>query len=129
MIRTIRAALGRALLAVIVLVSLTVQAATPTLVRDLNSTIVSASSWPSPLGALNGKMLFGATDGTSAGVWVTDGTAAGTLLLARLADKPGSYGYPHQFAVVGNRAYFLANDGTHGQELWGQTALPPAPLW
>ena len=84
MTRTIRAALGCALLAAILLGSLAARAATRAVVRDVNSTVIAMSSYPAPLAVLNGKMLFGATDETGPGLWMTDGAPAGTQLLKRL---------------------------------------------
>jgi ELWxxDGT repeat protein len=124
MLRTLLAALARASFPAILVGSLTAHAAVPALVRDVNATVVQASSNPSPLTVLNGKMLFGASDGTGPGLWITDGSSAGTQLLERFADKPGSYGYADQFATVGNRVYFSANDGTRGAELWVTDGTP-----
>lgn len=71
----------------------------------------------------NNKVVFTAT--TSAlgeELYVTDGTAAGTTLLMDI--NPGSAnmltwtdGFT-QFHSDGQRAYFFANDGIHGAELW-----------
>ena len=91
----------------------------PQLVRNINTTVVPASSYPQYLGVLGGKMLFGASDGTGAGLWATDGTASGTVLLRRVTVFaqlvfPGSPNY----VAMGNRGYFVANDGTTGVQLW-----------
>jgi ELWxxDGT repeat protein len=80
-----------------------------------------------PLG--NGKAVFQATDGTHGAqphgdeLWVTDGTAAGTMLVKDI--YPGAVGSypggvnPGGMAALGNgKAVFQANDGTHGTELW-----------
>lgn len=52
-------------------------------------------------------------------VWVSDGTAEGTELLADVRRGPkGSH--PHNFQAVESRGlvFFLADDGRHGFELW-----------
>ena len=50
-------------------------------------------------------------------VWVTDGTPAGTQLLADI--WPGSEGSdPHAFEICPQRLCFDADDGVHGIELW-----------
>lgn len=56
---------------------------------------------------------------SSAGVepWVTDGSAAGTLLLKNIAEEPGSSGI-ECLVRFGDRAAFIADDGVHGRELW-----------
>ncbi|WP_129626607.1 ELWxxDGT repeat protein [Candidatus Oscillochloris fontis] len=65
---------------------------------------------------LNGLLLFSAQ--TSAferdALWRSDGTTEGTyplLPVNQVAD-------PVQLTVVGNRVFFVADDGIHGQELW-----------
>jgi ELWxxDGT repeat protein len=51
-------------------------------------------------------------------LWKTDGTAEGTTLVKDI--NPGGAGnsFPDQFAEMGGRLYFAADDGTHGVELW-----------
>jgi ELWxxDGT repeat protein/VCBS repeat-containing protein len=47
-------------------------------------------------------------------LWKTDGTDAGTVMVV-----PGQWGNtPHDFHVIGNTAYFVANDGATGLEVW-----------
>src|SRR5205807_241651 len=53
-------------------------------------------------------LLFGG----SGGLFVTDGTSAGTHLLKNIAPDFSSS------VVIGDTAFFLANDGTNGTELW-----------
>jgi len=50
-------------------------------------------------------------------LWVSDGTAAGTL---KLLDGPGKFegGPIRSLARLGNRLIFAASDSGHGQELW-----------
>ena len=80
----------------------------------------------------NGKVLFEAADGTDGReLWITDGTAAGTHLVKDInAVAPTashdafsstvSQSAPDRNApvVLGNYAYFVADDGVHGRELW-----------
>ena len=47
----------------------------------------------------------------------TDGTAAGTVVLHSNLDVSRHTGN-HNWAHIGNTVYFLADDGTHGKELW-----------
>lgn len=60
-----------------------------------------------PFSSLYGNELF-----------VTDGTVAGTGLVADI--NPGSLNSsdPQSFAVIGNTALFRATDAVHGTELW-----------
>ncbi len=74
----------------------------------------------SPAGDL---LLFSGNDGTDLGdgvePWVTDGTPAGTRKVADLCPGPCSSS-PAAMSVrtAGGKAFFFADDGTHGFELW-----------
>ncbi len=90
-------------------------------------------SW---LAEAGGKAYFAASSGGSGTeLWVSDGTAAGTKMLKEINTStqngfdPSSSPYPRssfpqQFTVVGNRVYFVADDGVHGQELWATDGTP-----
>src|SRR5436853_601150 len=65
------------------------------------------------------KILFSATDSTYGyELWVTDGTAGGTVLVKDIfPGTPGSY--PKNITALGNgKAVFSATDGFDGRELW-----------
>jgi ELWxxDGT repeat protein/VCBS repeat-containing protein len=78
----------------------------------------------------NGRMVFSAANtltGTSTTnnreLWVTDGTAAGTSLLADIRTTPTGSGqlgsYPSGFTSLGGgRAVFGAASGSNGREIW-----------
>jgi ELWxxDGT repeat protein len=69
--------------------------------------------------ALDDAVYFSAMDGVHGReLWRSDGTVAGTTLVADLA--PGfASGAPRSSLVAwGGRLYFAADDGVHGQELW-----------
>lgn len=105
--------------ALAVAIPLAVNAATPQLVRNINDAVIPNSSYPHELGALNGKFLF-AAGSNSEGLWSTDGTAAGTVLIKKFGPPPGvvvSSGVP-SFVQLGARGYFVAEDGVTGPELW-----------
>jgi ELWxxDGT repeat protein len=88
------------------------------------------SSIPADLTAVHDILFFTAYDGTHGEeLWISDGTASGTFLVRDI--NPGStdstpkpsnsplYRDPiHRPIAVGNTFYFVANDGTHGFELW-----------
>ncbi len=46
-------------------------------------------------------------------LWRTDATAQGTFQIS-----PPGLSFPHDFVTVGDRAYFIATDAAHGEELW-----------
>jgi len=50
-------------------------------------------------------------------LWKTDGTAAGTQFVRRFAEGPGG-GPDGLTAADGAGLFFIADDGTHGRELW-----------
>ena len=62
------------------------------------------------------KVFFAArTSGTDHKLWVSDGTAAGTLQVAAVSMNNESL---PEFKTVGDFFYFLGNDGVNGRELW-----------
>jgi ELWxxDGT repeat protein len=95
-------------------------ALTPSLVRDIDPLPVPESSFPTEMVALGSLAVFSAV-GTDVGrePWVSDGTAAGTFLLADACPGPCS-GDPRDFVPTGDgRAFFLAGDA-----LWVTRGTP-----
>ncbi|MCC6673116.1 MAG: hypothetical protein IT458_18770, partial [Planctomycetes bacterium] len=93
-------------------------------VKDIQ--VGTVGSAPRALTAFAGKVFFAASDGTAAPssgteLWVTDGTAAGTTLLADLYPGTGSSS-PEQFVVSSGKLFFSATDSTAttgtGRELY-----------
>ena len=81
---------------------------------------------------MNGKVYFSADDATCGReLFETDGTMAGTTLVKDINPGGGS-SYPSigyspglgQFAVLGGKLYFGANDGTNGNQLWSTDGTP-----
>ncbi|MEL6496111.1 MAG: hypothetical protein AAFQ41_13470, partial [Cyanobacteria bacterium J06623_7] len=89
---------------------------------------------PYNLTEFNGKLYFTANDGTSGNeIFVTDGTAEGTQLVADI--NPGesnfgsSYGsYASGLTVVGDELFFAANDGEVGTELFKLIEVDATPV-
>lgn len=92
----------------------------PTKVLDLD---VKGSQWdsyykPAVLPGTPTKLLFAAASpnqGTE--LWITDGTASGTMLLKDINPGIGDSN-PRGFYLFNGKLYFWADDGTHGRELW-----------
>jgi ELWxxDGT repeat protein len=86
------------------------------LVKDLN---------PGPFGsggvgltAYGNQLVFAGSDGISGQeLWITDGTAAGTIQLADI-NPGGGNSFPSDMTVKQGQIYFSANDGLNGTELW-----------
>ena len=85
------------------------------------------SSNPSNFAQLNDKLYFSADDAEKGNeLWVSDGTAEGTQLLADISpDVNRSYLYdyldgsrPRYLTEFNDRIYFSANDDESGRELW-----------
>ena len=91
---------------------------------------ISWISGPGALTALNDRvLLFAADDGSGHGqeLWESDGTAAGTTMVKDVNPGPASSlssndtdsgNTQNALTVVNGVAYFSADDGAHGQELW-----------
>lgn len=84
--------------------------------------------------ASGARVYFAGEDAKGREPWSSDGTRAGTTLLADLdTDTVGSmrslasaqdWEATHAFVRMGARAWFVADDGSHGAELWGTTGTP-----
>jgi len=88
---------------------------TPYLVADLAPG--KASSYPSYPIAVGNRVYFHGSTGEQGGLCVTDGTAAGTRLLARV-------GLSTEYGTIGSTLFFSATDDEHGNELWNTDGTP-----
>lgn len=90
------------------------------LLKDINQTGADPSlsnSSVSDITEYNGKVFFGANDGTGSELWESDGTTAGTKLFKDI--NPGAAGSnPGIFTHHNGLLYFLANDAVAGRELF-----------
>jgi len=90
---------------------------TPILVKDINTTEQSAAPGFTRVSA-GGKVFFTRNlKETGTELWVSDGTATGTVLLKEIVDGPVGGGISKLTAVF-NLVAFVADDGIHGKELW-----------
>lgn len=98
--------------------SLTYASGTRVLFQVGETDAVPASSYPSFLTDVNGILFFSADDGIHGSeLWMTDGTPAGTKLVADI--YPGPEGsFPADLTNVNGTLFFSADDGVHGTELW-----------
>jgi ELWxxDGT repeat protein len=80
-----------------------------------------------PFAVVGTTFFFIADDGMHGSeLWRSDGTTAGTVLVRDI--NPGPYpsvdsGYA-QLVAAGNKVFFVANDGIHGNELWVAGSTP-----
>ena len=104
------------------------------LVRDINPNVFDGyygpsfpeGSFPSNLIEFNDQLYFAANDGENGSeLFVSDGTAEGTQLLADINPGSSNYGfyygsgsYPSNFVEFNDQLYFAANDGESGSELF-----------
>ncbi len=77
----------------------------------------AASSFPSALVELGGRLLFVADDGSGDELWRSDGTAAGTRRVADINPRGPGLRFS-ELVAAGDHVYFRANDGSSGDELW-----------
>jgi ELWxxDGT repeat protein len=107
---------------------------TPTgtlLVADIYSG--TASSSPDFLTAAGGTLYFRADDGKHGQeLWRSDGTLSGTVMVSDIYTgtcPPGPCSAnPTYLAAEGDRVYFSANDGEHGNELWASDGTPTGTI-
>jgi ELWxxDGT repeat protein len=100
------------------------------LLKDIRAGVDSSD--PGPMVRLGSRALFTAFDDASGReLWASDGTEAGTILLADI--KPGTGSGPLEnptwtrgdtTRILGSSYFFLADDGTHGFELWKTDGTP-----
>ena len=100
---------------------------------DAGGGATPSSSSPTQLTNYNGSLFFVADDGLNGReLWKSDGTEAGTVMVKNIHE--GTYQYtptgggsavtrqnsahPGLLRVLNGQLYFVANDGTHGAELW-----------
>ena len=87
------------------------------LVKDINTG--SSGSSPNDAVATGGFLYFAASDGTahSEELWRSDGTEAGTVLVADIA-AGGVPSHPVPVAAKAGAVFFTAHDQVSGRELW-----------
>lgn len=105
-----------------------VQSRVPSLVKDLRPGFedygypdpLPKSSDPGGFTALGNALYFSATDdesGSRRGLWKTDGTEAGTVLVKDFCGE-GEYCGVGQIVRLGNKLIFSATEPASGSELW-----------
>ena len=96
------------------------------LLKDINPEggyLYAYGSYPRNITEFNGRLYFGANDGSGRKLWVSDGTTEGTQLLKDINPRVGSYSFAYNtylrnFTEFNDRLYFNANDGEDNDELW-----------
>ena len=88
-------------------------------VKDLSA---SAAYGGSDLVASNGKLYFTTTGGSDDVLWASDGTQSGTVIVKDFPfPSSGSHYndvYIRYLTPFGGKAVFVADDGTHGTQVW-----------
>lgn len=98
--------------------SLAAQEPVPTLVRDIHLGPSGYDSSPSGIQEFDGAVFFNASaQGSSNGLWRTDGTAAGTVKVPKAVDGISAWD-PRQFVEAGGIRYFAAWKTGVASRLW-----------
>ncbi|RUO94389.1 HYR domain-containing protein [Corallococcus sp. AB018] len=90
-------------------------------VRVKDIAVGSGSSTPIDISTVGEQLFFFANDGvTGSELWKSDGTEAGTMRVKDIWPGTASSRTPDwgQFVDVDGVAFFMANDGSSGTELW-----------
>jgi len=91
----------------------------------------AGTSGPQSMVVVHNWLLFSAQDSSGSGqeLWRSDGSEIGTVLVKDI--NPGwADSSPDYLTVMNGVAYFVANDGTHGYELWsGERCAPRCFAW
>jgi ELWxxDGT repeat protein len=91
-------------------------------VKDISSG--AGSSNPINLMNVGGNLYFAADDGISGSeLWKSDGSEAGTVMVADLAKGSGGSN-PGSFTEIAGKLFFAATDEPHGRELWTADLTP-----
>jgi ELWxxDGT repeat protein len=95
-------------------------------VKDLG--LFDPAAFEPPASVVAGGLLYFVSNDAAHGqeLWRTDGTPAGTLLVADLQPGAGS-SLPLELTAYGDRLFFTADDGEHGRELWVTRGVPGDP--
>lgn len=93
-------------------------------VTYLAENIISRTREAKPMICTGRALYFAASDATHGEeLWVSDGTPAGTHMVADIA--AGAAGSnPQWLTAIDDRVYFSASDGVHGDELWVTDGTP-----
>ena len=101
-----------ALFTVIIFSVFSSRAQTLQLVKDINQTSFLSSSFPFDFNVVNGKLFFIAADNSGTyGLWITDGTTAGTI---KLTPSTGPLNSLADIIAFNGKVYFSYDDGVHG---------------
>ena len=97
------------------------------LVADLAAGPASSDlplSDPAYLDTANGLVFRGQDDATGYELYRADASSAG-ILVDIVADETSEPSDPFSFVRLGGRAFFVADDGAHGRELWVTDGTEP----
>jgi ELWxxDGT repeat protein len=81
--------------------------------------------------AVVGNVLFFTAENSygGVGIWKSDGTAPGTMMVSNLTDTAGGVSpSPYELTAMNGKLYFSAGDEAHGHQLWASDGTPGGTL-
>jgi len=93
-------------------------------VTDINPG--SGNSFPQQLTIMGNELFFSANSGTSKAnyeLWTYNGTSASQVTNIYPDSGSDFSSYPSGISLFNNALYFMADDGTHGYELWKAASM------
>ncbi len=103
------------IISLLILIFLLLSALLPAQVIQKLKDLRTGNSFPFDFTISGTKLFFIANDDINVGLWITNGTTAGTI---KLTPTTGPANTSFDIAAYNDKVYFSYNDGVNGYEMW-----------